>query len=100
MANEGADVAAEAGTAGRNPMSITGGCEGSLRLATCSCARAARGATVGSSLWARTAGLNTGGGATVRRAPVVLRYRAAMEPLPAGEPAPGSVRRRTSARVS
>ncbi|MGZ4268298.1 MAG: hypothetical protein ACXVSX_03715 [Solirubrobacteraceae bacterium] len=63
-ANEGADVAAEAGTAGRNPLSITGACEGSLRLATCSGARAARGATVGSSLWARTAGLNTGGGAT------------------------------------
>ena len=62
-ANEGAGVA-EPGTAGRNPMSRTGACEGSPRLATCSGARGARGTTVGSSLWASTAGFNTGGGAT------------------------------------
>jgi hypothetical protein len=43
-------------------MSITGACEGSLRLPTC-CGVRARGAAVGSSLWARTAGFNTGGGA-------------------------------------
>ena len=35
-ADEGAGVTADPGTAGRKPMSITGGCEGSLRLATCS----------------------------------------------------------------
>jgi hypothetical protein len=62
-ANEGAGVAGEPGTAGRNPTSITGACEGSLRLATCSGARAARGSTVGSSLCASTAGFNARGGA-------------------------------------
>src|SRR6476659_6161440 len=54
-ANEGAGVAAEPGAGGRNPMNITGACDGSRCLATCSGARAARGATAGSSLWARTA---------------------------------------------